>query len=83
MRIVFINTQQKQGLCSLLDAEENISKDEEKGEIIDAFLPQSLTERPAVLRATRPPELVDRDGEQTRCPAIQEKVVTCCATMHL
>lgn len=48
-----------------MDAEKNIAKDEKKAEIINAFFASIFNSKTSYAQGNQPPELVDRDGEQT------------------
>ncbi|KAJ7404374.1 hypothetical protein BTVI_72474 [Pitangus sulphuratus] len=66
----------KENLCSLLDTAGNIvTKDEEKAGIFNTFA-SVFSSKTNYAQDNWPPELVDRDGEHSGPPAIQEEVVT-------
>ncbi|GAB0175842.1 mitochondrial enolase superfamily member 1 [Grus japonensis] len=66
----------KENLHPLLDAGGNIvTKDEEKAEVLHAFFASVLNSKASCSLGTQPPELEDRDGEQSEAPITQGEMV--------
>lgn len=66
----------KKNIHLLLVVEGNIvTKDEEKAVVLDAFLASVFNRKTSDPKGNQPPELVVRDREQGRPPALQEEVV--------
>ncbi|KAK4808512.1 hypothetical protein QYF61_005829 [Mycteria americana] len=62
----------KENVQPLVDGGGNtVTKDEEKAEVLNAFLPQANCSL-----GTQPPELEDRDGDQNGAPIIQGEMVS-------
>ncbi|KAK4827846.1 LOW QUALITY PROTEIN: hypothetical protein QYF61_021983 [Mycteria americana] len=67
----------KENLHPLLDVGGNIvTKDEEKAEVLNAFFASVFNSKTSCSPGTQPPELEDRDGEQSEAPIIQEEMVS-------
>lgn len=61
----------------MLDAGRNIvTKDEGKAEVSNTFFVSVFNRKTAYPQGNQPPELLDRDREQNRCPAIHAEVVS-------
>lgn len=61
------------------------SKDEEKAEVLNAFLTSAFNQKPSCPLHIQPPELEERNKEQNEGPTLQEEVVSellCCPDMH-
>jgi len=63
-------------LLLLLDARGNIvNKDEEKAEVLNAFLASVFNSRTSYSQGSQPPVLEDREGEWNKPPITQEEAV--------
>lgn len=61
------------------------SRDEEKAEVLNAFLTSAFNRKPTYPQAIQPPEVEDRSREQNEVPTWQEEVVSellCCLDTH-
>ncbi|KAK4831655.1 hypothetical protein QYF61_018622 [Mycteria americana] len=66
----------KENLPPLLDVGGNIAtKDEEKAEVLIAFVASVFNSQTSYPQGIQPPELEDRDGEQNKPPIIEEEAV--------
>ncbi|KAK4825598.1 hypothetical protein QYF61_000687 [Mycteria americana] len=67
----------KENLQPLLDRGGNIvTKDEEKAEVLNAFLASVFNSKTNCSLGTQPPESEDRDGDQNGAPIMQGEMVT-------
>ncbi|GAB0175853.1 mitochondrial enolase superfamily member 1 [Grus japonensis] len=53
-----------------------VTKDEEKAEVLHAFFASVLNSKTSCPLGTQPPELEDRDGEQSEAPITQGEIVS-------
>ena len=71
----------KDNLHASLDVGGNIAtKDEEKAEVLHAFIASALNSKTSCSQGTQPPEVEDRDGQQNEAPIIQGGMVSDCYT---
>ncbi|KAK4821004.1 hypothetical protein QYF61_010735 [Mycteria americana] len=67
----------KENLHPLLDMKGNIvTKDEEKARVLNATFTSVFNSKTSCSPGTQPPELEDRDGEQSEAPIIQGEMVS-------
>lgn len=71
-----------ENLHALLVTEVNIvMEDEEKAEVLNAFIAAISNDKSSCSQGAQPPELKEVGGEQNEFPVIQERrSATCCAT---
>jgi len=80
------NKRAKETLHPLLDVRGNIAnKDEEKAEVLSAFVGSVLNSQTSYSQGSQPPVLDDREGVRNKPPIIQEEAVNdlLCHLRHL